>query len=195
MSHLLLRQHHHLCVCCVCVCGGGADSTISFTITSLPHSHPHLHTHIRCPQCEVVSEELHDQGAVLILVLLQLVQFTDGIVKRLLCNRTRLFRVTLDLIVEDREVEGQPETNGVSLGKIPCTSYSLLVGIRSIVGCFLPILSNSELSLVSVVVPLPEGGREEGRTKGQLARHNPECTSHPPATPTFCCRRPWSQDH
>ena len=41
------------------------------------------HTADKQPHRQVVSEELHDQGAVLIGVLGQAVQLRDGIVKRL----------------------------------------------------------------------------------------------------------------
>ena len=53
-----VRVHVYVCVC-VCVCG-----------LSLPHS-------------EVVSQQLHDESAVLVRVLLETVEVSDGIVKRL----------------------------------------------------------------------------------------------------------------
>lgn len=36
---------------------------------------------VACPESQVVSEELHDSGTVSVLVLLQAVQVSDGIVK------------------------------------------------------------------------------------------------------------------
>ena len=38
---------------------------------------------VRCPECEVVPEELHDEGGVLVALLVQGVQFRDGVVEGL----------------------------------------------------------------------------------------------------------------
>lgn len=93
--------------------------------------------------CQIVSEELHDQSAIFVRLLLHAIQVGNGIFKRLQthlgkmlsnpqCLRTRgaqetfqrtsvylsgqlasLFGIVLDLIVEDREVEGQAQADGV----------------------------------------------------------------------------------
>ena len=66
-------------------------------------------THIGCPECEVVPQELHDEGWVLVAFLAQIVQFSDGIVKCGLGQAAGTVRRTQDLVVEDAEVQSEPQ--------------------------------------------------------------------------------------
>ena len=44
--------------------------------------------HIRRPECEVISEELHDERRVFVTLLVQCVELCDGFIKCLLSQRT-----------------------------------------------------------------------------------------------------------
>ena len=68
---------------------------------------------VRGPECEVVAEELHDEGAVFVRLLVEGVELGNGIVKRLLGKVAGLVGGVLDLVVEDGEVEGQAEADGM----------------------------------------------------------------------------------
>lgn len=72
----------------------------------------------RCPEGEVVAEELHDQGAVAVRLLGQRVELGNGIVKGLLGQVAGAVGRVQDLVVKDREVQGQTETDGVGRGEL-----------------------------------------------------------------------------
>jgi len=87
------------------------------------------------PQSQVVADELHDQSAVLVGILLkhtqwaksvpngclhalqaayaQTIQFSNGAIKGVLRQCAGLCRVALDLIVEHREVQAKAEADWV----------------------------------------------------------------------------------
>lgn len=66
-----------------------------------------------------------------------------------------------DLVVEDREVEGQAKTDGVGRSKVGGSNLSSgLVGLERSIGSTLAVVANSELSKVTVVVTLPVGVRK-----------------------------------
>lgn len=67
----------------------------------------------RCPEGEVVAEELHDEGAVPVRLLRQRVELSDGVVERLLGKVACTVGRVQDLVVEDREVQCKTQTNGV----------------------------------------------------------------------------------
>lgn len=67
-----------------------------------------------------------------------------------------------DLVVEDREVEGQAETDGVGRSKVRGSNFgSSLVGLEGSISSTLAVVANSELSKVTVVVTLPIGVRKD----------------------------------
>lgn len=68
----------------------------------------------RCPQGEVVPEQLHDQGAVTVRFLGQGVELGDGIVEGLLGEVAGAVGGVQDLVIEDREVQGQTQADRVS---------------------------------------------------------------------------------
>ena len=99
--------------------------------------------------CQVVSKQLHNQSAIFVGVLLQCVQFSNGIIKCLKREgerdiRTRnisssvtnllgkfagLVWLILYLIVEHREVESQSEADGMSRRHFFfCNIMSVLIG-------------------------------------------------------------------
>jgi len=68
---------------------------------------------VRGPQGEVVSEQLHDQGGVLVRLLRQRVQLRDRVIERLLGEVTGSVGRVEDLVVEHREIEGQAQADRV----------------------------------------------------------------------------------
>jgi len=68
---------------------------------------------IRCPQGKIVSKQLHDEGRILVGVLVERVQLGDGVVERLLGQVARALRRVEDFVVEHGEVEREAEPNRV----------------------------------------------------------------------------------
>ncbi len=74
-----------------------------------------------------------------------------------------LVRSVEDLIVEDGEVQGKAETDGVSGRKLSlCDLSSRLVGLEGLVGGVLALLANGELGEITVVITLPTIVSEAG---------------------------------
>jgi hypothetical protein len=61
------------------------------------------------PEREVIADKLHDRGGVLILLLINLLNISNGIIEGHLRQHASLFRIILDLIMVDRIVEGKAE--------------------------------------------------------------------------------------
>lgn len=72
----------------------------------------------RRPEGEVVAEQLHDEGRVAVRLLGERVELGNGVVKGLLGEVARTVGRVEDLVVEDREVERQTETDGVGGGEL-----------------------------------------------------------------------------
>mmetsp|Transcript_19863 Transcript_19863/g.63931 ORF Transcript_19863/g.63931 Transcript_19863/m.63931 type:complete len:243 (+) Transcript_19863:150-878(+) len=68
---------------------------------------------VRGPEGEVVPEELHDQGGVLIALFAEGVEFGDGVVEGLFGDVAGSVGGGEDFVVEDGEVEGEAEADGV----------------------------------------------------------------------------------
>ena len=67
---------------------------------------------------EVVAEELHDEGAVAVGLLAEAVELGDGVVEGLLGEVAGTVGRVEDLVVEDGEVEGEAEADGVRRGEL-----------------------------------------------------------------------------
>ena len=77
---------------------------------------------------QVISQQLHDQCGVLVALLAQCVKLGDGIIKCLLGKMTSLIWRVENLVIEDREIEGKTETDGMSWSKVRlCDFGSVLV--------------------------------------------------------------------
>jgi len=63
---------------------------------------------------QVVSQQLHDQGRVLVALLAQRIKLSNSVVKSLLGKMARLVRRVEDFVVEHREVESETKADGVS---------------------------------------------------------------------------------
>jgi hypothetical protein len=72
----------------------------------------------RGPEREVVTQQLHDQSAVAVRLLAKRVKLGNGIVERLLGEMACSVRRVEDLVIEDGEVQGEAETDGVSGSKL-----------------------------------------------------------------------------
>lgn len=126
---------------------------------------------VRRPEGKVISQELHDQRAVLVGLLAERVELGNGVVKRLLSEVARTVGRVEDLVVEHREVEGQTETNGVSGRKLGLGNVGgSLVGVVGLVGSLLLLVADSELGEVAVVVALPANVQNQGTSEIRLAK-------------------------
>lgn len=67
----------------------------------------------RRPERQVVPEELHDESAVTVRLLRKRVKLGNSVVKGLLREVASTVGRVEDLVVEDGEVQGQAETDGV----------------------------------------------------------------------------------
>ena len=107
------------------------------------------------PQGEIVSKELHDEGRVLVRLLVEGVELGDGIVEGLLGDVAGAVGAVEDLVVEDGEVEGKAEADGVGGGKVSRgNTRSGLVGIEGGRSGGLARLAGLELGEVTVVIAL-----------------------------------------
>lgn len=68
---------------------------------------------LRRPQEQIVSEQLHDQRRVLVVLVLHAVQVRNCFVEGCACHRACLLRVLEDLVVEDGVVQGQAKLQRV----------------------------------------------------------------------------------
>jgi hypothetical protein len=66
------------------------------------------------PECQIVSQKLHDERAVLVVLLLDTVQVSNGSVKRVLGNIDGIVGFLSNLVEEHREVQSQSQANGMS---------------------------------------------------------------------------------
>lgn len=86
----------------------------------------------RCPEGEVVTEELHDEGAVTVGLLGQRVELSNGVVEGLLGEVASTVGRVQDLVVEDREVQRQTQTDGVGGGELGLSNIGGRLGSQSI---------------------------------------------------------------
>ena len=85
---------------------------------------------------------------------------SNRIVESLLGKMASLIRGVEDLVVEDGEVEGKTQTDGVGGGQVGLRDLAcVLVGLQRLVGRGLTLVTKSELGEVAVVVTLPALGK------------------------------------
>lgn len=81
---------------------------------------------------------------------------SNGIVEGLLGEVASLIGRVQDLVVEDREVEGETQADRVSRGQLGLSDLGgSLVGLEGLVGRVLAAVAKGELGEVTVVVTLP----------------------------------------
>lgn len=129
----------------------------------------------RSPQGQVVTQELHDQSAVPVAFLGQRVELSNGVIERLLGQVAGTVGRVEDFIVEDGEVEGETETDGVRGGQVSLgnvggvlsgqyycpllqTKQNQITHLVGLVGGGsgdLALAARSKLGQITVVVTLP----------------------------------------
>ena len=80
---------------------------------------------------EVVAQELHDQRAVAVGLLGERVELGDGVVEGLLGEVAGAVGRVQDLVVEDREVQGEAETDRVGRGELGLGDVGGILGLAS----------------------------------------------------------------
>ena len=132
---------------------------------------------------EVVTEELHDEGRVLVALLAEGVELGNGVVEGSLGEVASLVGRVQDLVVEDREVQSESETDGVSRGEVSLGNLGgVLVSLERLVGGGLALVTEGELGEVTVVVTLPV-------RRISIATGQDRCS----VVRTSCGRRPWTR--
>jgi hypothetical protein len=105
---------------------------------------------------QVITEELHDEGGVLVALLAEGVELSNSVVKGGLGKVASLVGGVENLVVEDGEVQGESETDGVGRGEVSLGNLGgILVSLERLVGGGLALVTKSELGEVTVVVTLP----------------------------------------
>ena len=85
-----------------------------------------------CPESQVVPNELHDGGCVLVLVFINLVNVSNGVIESFLGELTGLLWISSHFIVKDGVVKSESKSDGVSCLEITdCCFSCLLIGIMS----------------------------------------------------------------
>lgn len=113
---------------------------------------------VRGPESQVVSQKLHDKGGVLVRLLAQRIQFSDGIIEGLLGEVAGTVGRVEDLVVEDREVQGQTQSDRVGGGELNLSDIGgLLVSLMGGGSSILALITGGILGNVTVVVALPIG--------------------------------------
>jgi hypothetical protein len=80
----------------------------------------------------------------------------NGIIESLLGKVAGLIGSIEDLVVEDGEVQGESETDGVGRRELGLSNLGgSLVGFKGLVGRILALVSDGELGEVTVVITLP----------------------------------------
>ena len=99
---------------------------------------------------------MHDQSRVFVALFRKGVEFSNSIIESLLGKVACTVRAVKDLVVEDGEVKGKTETDGVGRGQAGGGDLSSsLVGLERLVGRGLALVADGELGKVTVVVTLP----------------------------------------
>lgn len=71
----------------------------------------------RGPESKVIAQQLHDQGAVTVALLREGIELGNGVIERLLGEVACTIGRVQDLVVEDGEVQGKTQTDGVGGGE------------------------------------------------------------------------------
>jgi len=98
------------------------------------------------PEGEVLLEELNDALGITEVVLLELVDLVESLLESVISELASLSVILEDLVVEDGEVEGKSELDGVASGKVD--AVGILV---SLLGLLLDVLEDGTLGILSDV--------------------------------------------
>merc|ERR1719469_920025 len=72
---------------------------------------------VRRPQGQIVAQQLHDESGILVRILRDVVQLSDGILERSAGHLASLIWIRQYLVLEDRVVQRQAQTDGVGHSK------------------------------------------------------------------------------
>merc|ERR1712070_511083 len=68
---------------------------------------------VASPESEIVAQKLHDERGILVRVLSDIVELSNGILERGACHLASLFRVAKHLVLEHREIQGKTQADWV----------------------------------------------------------------------------------
>lgn len=104
---------------------------------------------------------MHDKGRILVALLREGVELRNRVIKGLLCEVAGTVGRVEDFVVEDGEVEGEAETDGVCWGELGDGDVGGgLVGLERLVGAVLALVAGGKLSEIAVVVTHPVKGNK-----------------------------------
>ena len=86
----------------------------------------------RSPQGQVVTQKLHDEGAVTVALFGQGVKLSNSVIERLLGKVASTVRRVQDLIVENGEVKGETKADGVGGGQVGLSNIGSVLNAVSI---------------------------------------------------------------
>lgn len=91
----------------------------------------HVSQFLRENTHQVVTQKLHDQGGILVALLGKGIELGNGIVESGLGKVASLVWGVQDLVVEDREVQGETQTDGVGRRKVGLGNFGgVLVSLK-----------------------------------------------------------------
>merc|ERR1719230_941340 len=110
---------------------------------------------VRSPQCQVVTEQLHDESRVFVGVLSYVVKLRNRIFEGGACHLASFFWVVKHFVLEDGEVEGKAKTDWMRHCQILLRNLlSFLICQFGIVGSRGLLVAIGELCDVTVVIGL-----------------------------------------
>jgi hypothetical protein len=96
----------------------------------------------------------------------------DSIIKGLLGKVACLVGRVQDLVVENGEVESKTKTDWVCWSKISLSNFGgVLVSLQGLVGRLLSLVTNGELSKITVVISLPTNSLALGISEVKIRTH------------------------
>merc|ERR1719313_1607555 len=104
---------------------------------------------IRGPQGQVITQQLHDERRVLVRIFRHVVQLGNGILESSASHLACLVWVAQNFVMEDREVEGQTQPDGVSHCKLAGSTHCIIICHLGFV-CSTSLLPQDEGRLLSV---------------------------------------------
>jgi hypothetical protein len=107
------------------------------------------------PESQVVSDQLHDRGGILVLIFFDLIDVSNRIIKGLLGNLAGFARVILDFVEENWVVQGQTQSNWMGGLQVLFTFIGgSLVGLIGFISGLFIGLSTGVFRNVSEIVTL-----------------------------------------
>merc|ERR1719263_2445684 len=91
------------------------------------------------PESELLLEELNDRFCITEVVLLEFVNFVEGILEGLVGKIASGLVVLHGFVIEDREVKSKSELDGVARGEVD--AVCLVVGLEGILLNFLEVVT------------------------------------------------------